>query len=67
MVSDVVGIENATALPWSTAPAKGEISRLKSIKRQMYGRAGFELLRQRVLNTVEPITRSDGESDFGSG
>lgn len=49
---DVAGIENAIALPWSTGPAEGEISRLKTIKRQMYGRAGFELLRQRVLNAV---------------
>lgn len=49
---DAAGIENAIALPWSTGPAEGEISRLKTIKRQMYGRAGFELLRQRVLNAV---------------
>jgi transposase len=49
---DAAGIENAIALPWSTGPAEGEISRLKMIKRQMYGRACFELLRQRVLNAV---------------
>ncbi|WP_331326632.1 transposase [Methylobacterium fujisawaense] len=49
---EAAGIENAIALPWSTGPAEGEISRLKTIKRQMYGRAGFELLRQRVLNAV---------------
>ncbi|MBN4094675.1 transposase [Methylobacterium sp. OT2] len=49
---EVAGIDNAIALPWSTGPAEGEISRLKTIKRQMYGRAGFELLRQRVLNSV---------------
>lgn len=42
----------AIALPWSTSPAEGQISRLKMIKRSMYGRAGFELLRQRVLNPV---------------
>ena len=34
---------------WSTGPVEGQVTRLKSIKRQMYGRAGFELLRQRVL------------------
>lgn len=49
---DVAGIENAIALPWSTGPAEGEISRLKTIKRQMYGRADFELLRQRVLTAI---------------
>ena len=28
---------------------EGQINRLKTIKRQMYGRAGFEILRARVL------------------
>jgi transposase len=28
---------------------EGQVNRLKSVKRQMYGRAGFDLLRQRVL------------------
>ena len=49
---DAAGIETAIALPWSTGPAEGEISRLTTIERQMDGRAGFELLRQRVLNPV---------------
>ncbi|GJD59043.1 ISL3 family transposase [Methylobacterium dankookense] len=49
---DAAGIENVIALPWSTGPVEGEISRLMTIKRSMYGRAGFELLRQRVLNPV---------------
>jgi transposase len=39
----------AIATPWSTSPAEGQITRLKAIKRSMYGRAGFHLLRQRVL------------------
>ncbi|MCX7335485.1 MAG: hypothetical protein NTV85_28550 [Hyphomicrobiales bacterium] len=30
---EVAGIENAIALPWSTVPAEGEISRLETIKR----------------------------------
>ena len=36
--------------PWSQGQVEGQISRLKMIKRQMYGRAGFDLLRQRVLH-----------------
>ncbi|MFN3650373.1 MAG: ISL3 family transposase [Armatimonadota bacterium] len=36
-------------LPWSNGPVEGQINRLKALKRQMYGRAGFELLRARVL------------------
>jgi transposase len=35
--------------PWSTGPVAGHITRLKLLKRQGYGRAGFALLRQRVL------------------
>jgi transposase len=46
---DLPAVRAALALPWSTSPVEGQINRLKTIKRQMYGRAGFELLRQRVL------------------
>ena len=38
-----------TATPWSNDPIEGQLNRLKAIKRQMYGRAGFELLKARVL------------------
>ncbi|MCA1634027.1 MAG: hypothetical protein LC802_10005 [Acidobacteria bacterium] len=31
---------------------KGQVNRLKMIKRQMYGRANFDLLRARVLHAV---------------
>jgi transposase len=34
---------------WSSGPVEGNINRLKLIKRQMYGRGGFDLLRKRVL------------------
>jgi transposase len=34
---------------WSSGQTEGQITRLKFIKRQMYGRASFELLRQKVL------------------
>ena len=33
--------------PWSNGPVEGHINRLKMLKRQMYGRAGIELLRAR--------------------
>ncbi len=35
--------------PWSTSPVEGQINRLKLLKRTMYGRAKFDLLRRRVL------------------
>jgi transposase len=37
-------------LPWSNGPLEGQVNRLKLIKRSMYGRAGFDLLRLRVLH-----------------
>lgn len=46
---DSDAVRAALKLPWSTGPVEGQISRLKTIKRAMCGRAGFELLRQRVL------------------
>jgi transposase len=46
---DKPAVVAAIATPWSTSPAEGQITRLKAIKRSMYGRAGFHLLRQRVL------------------
>jgi transposase len=39
----------ALIFPWSNGQVEGQINRLKLIKRQMYGRAKFDLLRLRVL------------------
>jgi transposase len=38
--------------PWSNGQVEGQVHRLKLLKRQMYGRAGFDLLRLRVLNAA---------------
>jgi transposase len=43
-------VQAALSLPWSNGPVEGQVHRLKLIKRQMYGRAGFDLLRLRVLH-----------------
>lgn len=45
-------VEAALTLPYSTGQTEGQINKLKLIKRSMYGRANFDLLRQRVLNTA---------------
>jgi transposase len=37
-------------LPWSNGPVEGQVNRLKLIKRSMYGRAKFDLLKRRVLH-----------------
>jgi transposase len=46
---DEKAVSGALRLPWSNGPVEGQIRRLKLIKRQMYGRASFDLLRLRVL------------------
>ena len=37
------------SLEWSQGPVEGAVNRIKMIKRQMFGRANFDLLRRRVL------------------
>jgi transposase len=37
-------------LPWSQGMTEGKVNKLKTLKRQMYGRASFSLLRQRLLH-----------------
>jgi transposase len=49
---DRQAVQAALELPWTTSPVEGQISRLKMLKRTMYGRAGFALLRQRVLHAA---------------
>jgi len=46
---DISAVAAAVETTLSTGQVEGQINRLKTIKRQMYGRAGFELLRARVL------------------
>ena len=55
----VTGIERAKAavvagltLPQNNGVAEGHVNKLKLIKRMMYGRARFALLRQRVLHAL---------------
>jgi transposase len=47
---DEKAVSAAMTEPWSNGPVEGQVNRLKTIKRQMYGRAGFALLRRRVLH-----------------
>lgn len=46
---DGAAVRAALTMTWSNGQAEGQITRLKLIKRTMYGRAGFDLLRRRVL------------------
>jgi transposase len=52
LTRDLAAVRAALSLPWSTGPVEGQVSHLKTIKRTMCGRAGFELLRHRVLQAA---------------
>lgn len=46
---DEAAVRAAIREPWSNGQVEGQVNRLKTLKRQMYGRANFDLLRARVL------------------
>jgi hypothetical protein len=46
---DLAAVTAGLSLPWSSGAVEGNVNRVKTIKRQMYGRAGLDLLRKRVL------------------
>jgi transposase len=46
---DYAAVQMALASEWNNGQTEGHVNRLKMIKRTMYGRAGFDLLRNRVL------------------
>ncbi|HET8630507.1 MAG TPA: transposase, partial [Thermomicrobiales bacterium] len=47
---DRAAIEAGIIEPWSQGQTEGQVNRLKGIKRAMFGRANFDLLRLRVLH-----------------
>lgn len=49
---DYAAVEAALWLPWSQGQTEGKGNKLKTLKRQMYGRASFALLRQRFLHSA---------------
>jgi transposase len=52
---DLGAVEGAVTEPWSNGPVEGHINRLKTLRRQMYGRAGVDLLRARLLPLPELV------------
>jgi transposase len=42
-------VVNGLSLPYSSGAVEGAVNRIKMLKRKMYGRAGFDLLRKQVL------------------
>jgi len=49
--ADLDAVIAGLLLPYSNGPIEGANTKVKYLKRQMYGRAGFALLRQRILLT----------------
>ena len=50
--TDYAAVKAALIYSWSNGQVEGQVNRLKLIKRQMYGRANFGLLRKRVLPSM---------------
>jgi len=48
---DYEAVKAAILLPWSQGQTEGQVNKLKTLKRAMFGRAGFPLLRQRMLQS----------------
>lgn len=46
---DYAAVQAGLSLPWSNGQTEGQVNRLKAIRRQMYGRGNFDLVRRRVL------------------
>ena len=47
--NDQQAVTNGLTLHWNSGMVEGTVNKIKMIKRQMYGRAGFDLLRKRVI------------------
>jgi transposase len=52
LTRDLVAVRAGLTEPWSNGQTEGQIHRLKLLKRQMYGRAGFAVLQNRVLQAA---------------
>jgi transposase len=62
---DQPAVTAGLTLPYSSGAVEGNVNRIKMIKRQMYGRAGFTLLRKRViLHPGNTITEFAAEPPF---
>jgi len=49
VAKDELAVRAAITLPWSNGQTEGQITKLKLVKRQMYGRAKIDLLQARLI------------------
>lgn len=52
VVSHLAAVRAAISSPWSNGQTEGQITKLKLVKRQMYGRAKVDLLEARLLGAA---------------
>jgi len=52
VAKDLDAVRNAILSPWSNGQTEGQVTRLKLIKRQMYGRAKLDLLQARLIGAA---------------
>ena len=50
--SDLAAVRAAISSPWSNGQTEGQVTRLKLLKRQMYGRAKLDLLEARLIGAA---------------
>jgi transposase len=50
--ADLAAVKADLTEPWSNGQTEGQITKLKLVKRQMYGRAGLDLLRARLVGAT---------------
>ena len=55
---DISAVNAAVDTSWSNGQVEGQVNRLKTLKRQMYGRAGFERV------GIYAQRRAEGDRDF---
>lgn len=62
---DLDAVTAGLTLPWSSGIVEGNVNRIKTIKRAMYGRASFRLLRTRILlRACAGDSRNRGQNQF---
>ena len=52
IAKDQAAVRAAIVLPWSNGQTEGQITKLKLVKRQMYGRGKIDLLQARLIGAA---------------
>lgn len=52
LIKDKAAVNAAITTSWSNGQTEGQITKLKLVKRQMYGRAKLDLLQARLIGVI---------------